>query len=227
MSDLVAISGARIFDGHDWHDDAALLVEFGHVAGIVPSNAVPANAETVHLDGGMVVPGFIDLQVNGGAGILFNNEPTVEAIRAICAVHAQFGTTGTPAHARHRHGRGQHRPAIAAGKAADRAKRCPAFHRPPPRRPAPLAGAQGRRTIRRSSARWTDATLDASHRRPRDLPNLLVHPRAETVPPARIAQLAAAGIAVSIGHSDAGTTTPPPPPPSHRAPPSSRTCSMP
>ena len=42
MSDLSAISGARIFDGHRWHDDAALLVEFGHVSGIIDGDAVPA-----------------------------------------------------------------------------------------------------------------------------------------------------------------------------------------
>src|SRR5690606_2494879 len=93
MSDLSAILGARIFDGHRWHDDAALLVEFGHVAGIVQSDAVPANAAVARLNGGSVVPGFIDLQVNGGGGVLFNNAPSVESIRTSCAAHAQFGTT--------------------------------------------------------------------------------------------------------------------------------------
>jgi N-acetylglucosamine-6-phosphate deacetylase len=94
MSDLLAISGARIFDSQTWHDNAALLIEFGYVAGIVPLSEVPANAEKVELDGGMIVPGFIDLQVNGGGGILFNNDTSLDAIRTICAAHAQFGTTG-------------------------------------------------------------------------------------------------------------------------------------
>jgi N-acetylglucosamine-6-phosphate deacetylase len=93
MSDLTAITGARIFDGHGWHDDAALLVEFGHVCGIVGSDSVPAHSGIVHLDGGILVPGFIDLQVNGGGGVLFNNAPTLESIRTICAAHSQFGTT--------------------------------------------------------------------------------------------------------------------------------------
>ena len=93
MSDLTAIKGARIFDGHHWHDDAALLVEFGHVSGIARADAIPANAGRVNLDGGLLVPGFIDLQVNGGGGVLFNNDPSVDAIRTICAAHAQFGTT--------------------------------------------------------------------------------------------------------------------------------------
>jgi N-acetylglucosamine-6-phosphate deacetylase len=93
MSDLLAISGPRIFDGRDWHGDAALLIEFGHVCGIVSADAVPAHAEVVYLAGGSIVPGFIDLQVNGGGGVLFNNDPSVHAIRTICAAHAQFGTT--------------------------------------------------------------------------------------------------------------------------------------
>ncbi|WP_240233170.1 N-acetylglucosamine-6-phosphate deacetylase [Devosia lacusdianchii] len=204
MSDLVAISGARIFDGHDWHDDAALLVEFGHVAGIVPSNAVPANAETVHLDGGMVVPGFIDLQVNGGAGILFNNEPTVEAIRAICAVHAQFGTTALL-------------PtlitdtvevniaAIAAGKAATE-QAVPGFiglHLEGPHLSLARKGTHDPALIRPMD----DSDLARLIAARADLPNLLCTVAAETVTPQQIAALSGAGITVSIGHSDAGTDT--------------------
>ena len=43
---------------------------------------------------GLLAPGFIDIQVNGGGGVLFNDEPTVEGIRAIAAAHRRFGTTG-------------------------------------------------------------------------------------------------------------------------------------
>ena len=93
MSDLLAISGARIFDGEHWHEDAALVLEFGHVAGIVRSDAVPARSESVRFDGGIIAPGFIDLQVNGGGGVLFNNDPSLQSIRTICAAHARFGTT--------------------------------------------------------------------------------------------------------------------------------------
>ena len=86
MSDLQAIVGARIFDGHDWHDDAALLIEFGQVCAIVRRSDVPAHSFTVQLGDGIVAPGFIDLQVNGGGGALFNNNPTVDTIRTISAV---------------------------------------------------------------------------------------------------------------------------------------------
>ncbi len=87
---ITAFSGARIFDGARWHDNAALLVRDGRVEGVGP---MPAVDEVVVLDGGMLVPGFVDLQVNGGGGALLNGDRTVEAIRTICAAHARFGTT--------------------------------------------------------------------------------------------------------------------------------------
>jgi N-acetylglucosamine-6-phosphate deacetylase len=55
---------------------------------------VQAADRKVDLGGQMLVPGFIDTQVNGGGGVLFNEQPTVEAIRAIGAAHRRFGTTG-------------------------------------------------------------------------------------------------------------------------------------
>jgi N-acetylglucosamine-6-phosphate deacetylase len=46
------------------------------------------------LEGNLLLPGFIDTQVNGGGGVLFNDDPSVEAIRAIGNAHRRFGTTG-------------------------------------------------------------------------------------------------------------------------------------
>ncbi|UXN57677.1 N-acetylglucosamine-6-phosphate deacetylase [Phyllobacterium zundukense] len=87
------ITGARIFDGMEWHDDAALVVEAGRVDSIVPENSDDDSVETIDARGLLLVPGFIDLQVNGGGGALFNEQPTLDGIRRICAAHARFGTT--------------------------------------------------------------------------------------------------------------------------------------
>ena len=204
MSDLLALSGARIFDGHDWHDDAALLVEFGHVSGIVHRDAVPAHSESVDLHGGMIVPGFIDLQVNGGGGVLFNNDPTPGAIRTICAAHAQFGTTAllptliTDTVA-------VNIAAIAAGQAAMEAG-IPGFiglHLEGPHLSLARKGTHDPALIRPMD----DADLARLIAAREHLPNLMVTVAAETVTPAQIAALAAAGIIVSIGHSDAGVET--------------------
>ena len=48
----------------------------------------------IDLEGGYLLPGFIDTQVNGGGGALFNDAPTVEAIATIGAAHRAYGTTG-------------------------------------------------------------------------------------------------------------------------------------
>jgi N-acetylglucosamine-6-phosphate deacetylase len=200
MSDLLAISGARIFDGQHWHDDAALLAEFGYVTGIAPADAVPGNARRVMLDGGMIVPGFVDLQVNGGGGVLFNNDPSLGAIRTICAAHAQFGTTALL-------------PtlitdtvevnvaAIAAGAAAYR-ERVPGFiglHLEGPHLSVARKGTHDPALIRPMD----DADLARIIAAKDLVPNLICTVAAETVTPAQIAALAAAGIVVSVGHSDA------------------------
>jgi N-acetylglucosamine-6-phosphate deacetylase len=45
------------------------------------------------LEGALLMPGFVDCQVNGGGGVLFNDDPSVESIRAIGEAHRRFGTT--------------------------------------------------------------------------------------------------------------------------------------
>jgi N-acetylglucosamine-6-phosphate deacetylase len=71
-----------------------VLVDGTRIAAIVPEDDPRvAAAEAVDLDGARLVPGFVDCQVNGGGGVLFNDDPSVESIRAIGAAHRPFGTT--------------------------------------------------------------------------------------------------------------------------------------
>jgi N-acetylglucosamine-6-phosphate deacetylase len=90
---IQAIIGARILADGIWLDDHALVAKGGRIEAIVPSSAIPADADVAWLGGGMLVAGFIDTQVNGGGGVLFNDEPTVPGITAIAAAHRRFGTT--------------------------------------------------------------------------------------------------------------------------------------
>jgi N-acetylglucosamine-6-phosphate deacetylase len=84
-----------IHAGDCFLDAHALLVDGARIEAIVPAgDARLAGAEVHDLGGRLLLPGFIDTQVNGGGGVLFNDAPTVEGIRAIGAAHAPYGTTG-------------------------------------------------------------------------------------------------------------------------------------
>lgn len=77
-----------------WVLGTVLLVSDGVIIGFVDMADVPADATKINLDADELVAGFIDIQVNGGGGVLFNDDPSVESIQAIGAAHAKFGTTG-------------------------------------------------------------------------------------------------------------------------------------
>lgn len=91
---LAALVNGRVLTEAGVVDGKAVLVEDGVIAGVVDAREVPAHAARRDLEGGLLVPGYIDTQVNGGGGVLFNDQPTVEAIAAIGAAHRPFGTTG-------------------------------------------------------------------------------------------------------------------------------------
>jgi N-acetylglucosamine-6-phosphate deacetylase len=88
-----ALAGARIFDGTSLRDGHAVVVEDGRIVGVAPADAVPRGVDVRPVEG-LLAPGFIDVQVNGGGGVLFNDVRTVEGIAAIGAAHRRFGTTG-------------------------------------------------------------------------------------------------------------------------------------
>ncbi|WP_374014139.1 N-acetylglucosamine-6-phosphate deacetylase [Pseudoxanthomonas koreensis] len=91
-----ALAGARVLLDDGFHDDLALVLDdAGRIAALVPDAQARQHAGTVQdLGGGWLLPGFIDAQVNGGGGVLFNNDTSPEAIAAIGRAHRRFGTTG-------------------------------------------------------------------------------------------------------------------------------------
>ena len=91
---LLAISADRVFDGVRWHNDAVVVIDGGVVQYIAPRGQSVGEWPTeVMPPGTILAPGFIDLQVNGGGGILLNDAPTPDAMRAIARAHRRFGTT--------------------------------------------------------------------------------------------------------------------------------------
>ncbi|MBS0420910.1 MAG: N-acetylglucosamine-6-phosphate deacetylase [Proteobacteria bacterium] len=88
------VNGRVLLDG-GLVDDRCVLIENGRILAIVAANDRRcAEGQKRDLGGKLLLPGFIDSQVNGGGGVLFNDAPSVEAIRAIGAAHRKFGTTG-------------------------------------------------------------------------------------------------------------------------------------
>ena len=200
MTRRIALTGARIFDGYSCHENGALLISGGTITGIVHAGHVPSEFERTHLEGGLLAPGFIDLQANGGGGVLFNEEPTVRGIRTICQAHARFGTaallvtliTDTPDITRR---------AIEAGAEAHE-RRVPGFlglHLEGPHLSIQKKGAHRSDLIRPMADRDVEILCQARG----TLPNLMVTLAPEAVEDAQIAELTKAGICVSLGHTNA------------------------
>ncbi len=85
--------GARIFDGERFHDDCAVVIEGASIRALTRFEDRPGGGEQVDLGGGVLSPGFIDWQINGGGGVLFNASPTVEGVARIAAAHRRAGVT--------------------------------------------------------------------------------------------------------------------------------------
>lgn len=91
----VALSNARVLRGDTFVDGLCVLIANGRIVAVLPEDdARCRDAATRDLGGQLLLPGYIDTQVNGGGGVLFNDAPTVESIRRIGEAHRRFGTCG-------------------------------------------------------------------------------------------------------------------------------------
>ncbi|QIE43377.1 N-acetylglucosamine-6-phosphate deacetylase (plasmid) [Rhodobacteraceae bacterium SC52] len=194
-----AFRGAEVFDGSDLHIGKALLFDGSVIAGLCGEADVPPGFDVTELDGGTILPGFIDLQVNGGGGVMFNDETTLDGLVTIAEAHATTGTrallptliTDTPDRTR------------AAVEAVEQAiaKRVPGvigIHLEGPHLSIVRKGAHDPALIRKMGPEDEDFLLDAAQR----LPNVMVTVAPENVTLPQIKRLAQAGVIVSLGHTD-------------------------
>lgn len=191
-------TGARVFDGTHLHDGLAVVVEDGFIARLEPILTVPTK-DCIALPGGVIAPGFLDLQVNGGGGRMVDGHTDLAALRHICATHLALGSAGilptlitdTPqATAR----------VIAAGIAAAKAQ-VPGFlglHLEGPHLDPRRKGAHDPALIRAMDTNDLARLCEAA----RALPALMVTLAPESVTADQISVLARAGVVVSLGHSD-------------------------
>lgn len=90
----LALIGAKVFTGGEIRHGIAVVIEGRRIRELVDASKLQQGISRQRLDGGVLAPGFIDIQVNGGGGVLLNNEPTPEGVRKIARAHRLFGTTG-------------------------------------------------------------------------------------------------------------------------------------
>jgi N-acetylglucosamine-6-phosphate deacetylase len=91
---LTALTNGRVLTDHGTVERCAVVLDGKRIKAILPPDNVPADASSHSLDDGLLLPGYIDTQVNGGGGVLFGDTPTVDSLRTIALAHAKFGTTG-------------------------------------------------------------------------------------------------------------------------------------
>ncbi len=195
------LTAPQVFDGSNMLPDHAVVIEAGEITAILPRAQAPDGPRQAL--NGTLAPGLIDLQVNGGAGIMLDGTATAQSIATICAAHARLGATGilptlitdTPTATT---------AVIAAGIAAAHA-RTPGFlglHLEGPHLDPKRQGAHDPALIRpMTETDLAELCAAAAH-----LPALMLTLAPASVTPAQITQLTQAGAIVSLGHTESTYT---------------------
>ncbi len=192
--------GARIHDGVDMHEDHALVVQADGARSIIARQNLPSDAPVDILPGGIIAPGFVDVQINGGGGVMFNDDQSVEALRTIAEAHASIGSalvlptliTDTPQRTK---------AAIDAVEEAiaQRVAGIAGIHLEGPHLSVARKGAHDPSLIRPMNDDDLALVLSAAER----LPNVMMTVAPENTTHAQIRTLSDAGVLVSLGHTDA------------------------
>jgi N-acetylglucosamine-6-phosphate deacetylase len=194
---MKVLTGARLFDGERLHDDCALIVEGGSIQAVARLEDRPLGGEQVDLGGGILSPGFIDWQINGGGGVLFNAEPTVEGIASIASAHRRAGVTAFLPTVVTDAPRVLDAALAAAREASARVPGALGIHVEGPFIDMRRKGAHPPEFIRPMREEDADALIAAQ------AGVMVVTLAPVSAPLERIKRLAKAGIVVSLGHSDA------------------------
>ncbi len=91
---LRVFSGGAVFDGSQLHHDVDVVFKNGVFDALCPVGSVQSVTHSVRLNGRILSPGFVDLQVNGGGGVMLNDDPSVDTLRIMAKAHASLGVAG-------------------------------------------------------------------------------------------------------------------------------------
>lgn len=194
-------SGGPVFDGSALRVGMAVVVADGRVAAVVPDHTVET---TVDLGGDIIAPGFVDLQANGGGGVMLNDDPCPAVLARIAGAHRRLGTasilptliTSSPETA--------HAAVAAVGEAtATGMPGIAGLHLEGPHLSVVRKGAHDPALIRPMEADDLEALCAAA----RILPALMVTVAPEAVTEEQVRTLADAGAVVSLGHTNADFET--------------------
>jgi len=195
----LAVSAARVFTGETLVADHAVLVEAGRVCDVVPATRLEGGIAVERLSDDLILtPGFVDVQVNGGGGVLFNDSPDLPTLRQVVRAHRRFGTTSllptliTDTEAKLRQAVDTVAAAVASGEPGVAGLHLEGPFINPDRRG--VHRAEHVRALRADDV----AYLCGAAVRP-----LLLTLAPETVSNETVSMLASAGVIVSIGHTDA------------------------
>ena len=191
--------GGPIFDGENLRDGYALRFEGGVITALDRDDKMADAGSGIDLAGDILAPAYVDLQVNGGGGVMFNDAPTPETLARMAEAHRGLGTgtilptliTDTPAHTA---------AAIDAVEAALRAgvPGIAGLHLEGPHLSLARKGAHDPSLIRPMTEADLALLLDAAKR----LPLLMVTIAPENVTRDQVRTLAGAGIRLALGHTD-------------------------
>lgn len=194
----LALTGARVFTGDGWLDEHALIMAGTRVEALLPVAELDPAMASLALGGGVLAPGFMDLQANGGGGFLLNDTPDVATMSAIASAHRRFGTTALlPTFITDHPARMAL--ALAAARDAQRAgvMGVLGLHLEGPFLDVARRGAHPEALVRTMNDADMAQLLEA------DCGTLLLTVSPRAVSMAAMSRLAAAGIVLSLGHSDA------------------------
>ena len=188
------LSVSRLFDGEKWFDNVSVVIKDGIIQAVTPATGA--------VQQGLLVPGFIDVQVNGGGGALFNTAPSRQTLRTMLQAHARFGTTAMlPTVITDSVSVMQQAADTVAGAIADAEPGIIGVHFEGPHLSVPKKGVHPQQHIRQLS----EAELAIYGRT--DLGIKLVTVAPENISPQQIQQLVALNVIVCLGHSNADATT--------------------
>jgi N-acetylglucosamine-6-phosphate deacetylase len=89
---MFCLIDACVFDGESFFKNKNIYITDGKIQDI-SSKKNTKKCKEINANGNIVCPGFIDIQLNGGGGVFFNETPTIEGIKKIMRAHLAFGTT--------------------------------------------------------------------------------------------------------------------------------------